>query len=159
MGGKITTSPFIPLRRGIKCSPAFRRNSAFLRFINIFAQMNFSKTLFLLILVSCNSNYEAAFVFKNKNPETLTDVYISTNTGDYWESERIDVKGYSQGVINFPVTPNSYHQGFDISFNDGKNKVEKSDYSYYTKQIPTSESFMITFHGDTVWIQAFYVQK
>jgi len=85
------------------------------------------------------------------------DVYISTNTGEYWESEKITIDGNSQGAIYFPVTPNTNHQGFDISFGSGDKRIEKSDYSYYTKQIPTNESFMITFHGDTVRIQAFSV--
>ena len=121
--------------------------------------MNFQILIISLLFTSCvqpnseDKNQEKiAFVIRNMNPVELTDVFIKSNN---WISDTIDVAPNSDGLIYREMTEDELHVGYSVVFGE-----EGFDYGYeeYTMNIPTTESFLISFHGDTVRIAAFHVE-
>lgn len=114
--------------------------------------------LALTLIIACSgpnnekdSLDQTTFVIRNMNSATLESVFIKS---DNWHSDTIDVAENSDGMIYRDQTSGEFHEGYSIIFGN-----EQHDYGYeeYTTTIPMSESFLISFHGDTVRIAAFHI--
>ena len=120
---------------------------------------HFVKTLLssFILITACSgsvkdkSSNQMTFVVRNMNNETLEKVYIKT---DDWHSDTIDILANSDGVIYRDQTSGKFHEGYSIVFGNAQHNY---GYEEYTTTIPVSESFMFSFHGDTVRIAAFHI--
>lgn len=90
----------------------------------------------------------------------MMNVYITVNPGSYfsYESEKIDIPYHSQAEIFVSIPGKEFHQGYQFTYTR-LGEQRSDDYSDYTSKIPASASFMIDQQLDTVWINAFEVNR
>ncbi|MCG8389047.1 MAG: hypothetical protein MJA30_26065 [Cytophagales bacterium] len=112
-----------------------------------------------VLLLSCGRR-EAHFVIRNKGDQPMMNVYITVNPGSYfsYESEKIDIPYHSQAEIFVSIPGKEFHQGYQFTYTR-LGEQRSDDYSDYTSKIPASASFMIDQQLDTVWINAFEVNR
>ena len=85
-----------------------------------------------------------------------THVIVHIDSLTSYVSEKVDIPGKSQAVITIQIPDEPYHQGYEFGYTRNGKEI-KENHSQWTKDTPTTESFMIEQLLDTLWFNTFHV--